>query len=263
MIQEDKILLLMDNIKDVEKYKKLGVTNFLFALKDYSVGYKSFSFEELNHLNENVYILANRILTDEDLDDFDTLKIPKCIKGFIIEDLGLYMTLRDKDYTLINFQNHLNNNYKSVNYYLNYFDSLVLNNDITLEEIKKIIEQTQKPLWLQVFTRQMIMYSRRNLISNYNKYYDLDKNSYNRLDISYNDRNFIVKENKYGTAIFNKSVTDLRFVLDSLNKDNVLFYIIDSQFIDNYNEFINGKKYDFTTNGFLYNRTVYRIGDLD
>ena len=172
----DKLLVQIDELKRVEEYKKLGVTNFLFALKDFSIGYNEFTFDEISSLDVNVFILCNRILTDEDIDYFLTLKVPLNVKGFVIEDIGLFMELEGKGYTLINFQNHLNNNYKTINILLRSYDSLMLNNDLTLDEMKKIIDNADKKVCIRLFSREMILYSRKKLITNYYDYYDKKNN---------------------------------------------------------------------------------------
>ena len=256
---EDKLLILIDDLSKVNYYKKLGVTNFLFALKDYSIGYKSFSFDEIMDLNVNVYILLNRIINDKEIDEFLKKEIPKNIKGFIIEDLGLYMVLRDKGYRLINYQNHLNNNYKTVNINLGYFDSLVLNNDLTKEEMILIINKSIKPLCIKLFTRDLVLYSRKGLITNYYDYYGIDSDETN-MDISFKDKDFIVYENEYGSCFFQKAITDYREAIKDFNDNKILFYIVEDKLIDNLKDFLNGKKYPNTTDSFLYKKTIYKVG---
>ncbi len=129
-MKNDKILLNISNIKDLEKFEKLGISNFLFPLRDFSIGYSSFSFEEIASTGVEAYVLVNRILTDGDIDEFLKMKIPDNVKGFIIEDTGLLYELKDSKYELINFQNHLNNNYETVNFWLKYLDSLVVSSEI-------------------------------------------------------------------------------------------------------------------------------------
>lgn len=255
----DKLLPLISDLKDINKFKRRGVFTFLFALEEFSIGYKAFTLEVIKTLDIDVYLLVNRILTDKDIDKFEKLNIPKNVKGFIIEDLGLYEVLKNKGYNLINFQNHLNNNYKTINYNLKYFDSLVLNNDITLEEIKKILNNSNKKLCVQLFTRQMIFYSRKPLITNYGNYYDENINS--NLNVNLGENKLIVKESDYGTCIFNKDITDLRFILNEINDEKVMFYIIDSSLIEDIDDFLKFKKFSSTTDGFLYKETIYRIGE--
>lgn len=261
---ESKILLNISNLDDIEEYKKLGITNFLFPLKDYSVGYKDFSFDEIKDIKGNIYILTNRLLEDEDIDNFLNMDIPKNVKGFVVEDIGLYYVLKNKGYELINFQNHLNNNYETINIMLNDFDSLVISTDITLEEISIILDKTTKPLILNTFGKPMIMYSRRRLITNYMRYYGRD--SKDKLSINENifHKHFDLVENKYGTAIFNHEFTDYRGVLEKLDDNKIKYYLIDTNFISasDMKKVINNEKIDNTSDGFLYKKTIYKVGDI-
>lgn len=259
MMNVDKLLVQIDDLNQIKEYKKLGVTNFLFALKGFSVGYKDFTFDDISLLDVNVYIFSNRILTDSDIDYFLTLKVPENVLGFIVEDIGLYMVLKKMGYKIINFQNHLNNNYKTVNVLLRYYDSLMLNNDLTIDEMQKIINNADKKVCIRLFTREMVLYSRKKLITNYYDYYD-KKERKQILDINLNGKDFLVSENEFGACFFNKKVNDLRNVLNKFNDDKVLFYLVEASLIDNFKEFLDGKEYDYTTTGFLDKKTIYKIG---
>ena len=105
----------------------------------------------------------------------------------------------------------------------------------------------------------MIFYSRKPLITNYGNYYDENINS--NLNINLGENKLIVKESDYGTCIFNKDITDLRFILNEINDEKVMFYIIDSSLIEDFDDFIEFKKFSGTTDGFLYKETIYRIGE--
>lgn len=260
-MKTSKILLQINNLDDIEYYEKLGISNFLFPLKDYSIGYNDFSFDEISKYN-NAYVLMNRILTDEDIDKFLELKIPKNIKGFIVEDVGMYEVLKDKGYTLINYQNHLNNNYETVNYWLKYYDSLVISTDISEEEIFKIVESANKPLVLNTFGYPMIMYSRRTLVSNF--YRHLGKETKHSLEIeeTMSNSHFFMKESYYGTAVFNKIPFDYRSIIDKLN-DNIMFYLINSSYIDKsiIKDVIEGLDVH-ASRAFLDKKTIYKVGDI-
>ncbi len=261
-MKRDKILLNVSDINDIEKYKKLGITNFLFALKDYSIGYTSFSFEEIGKIGGNIYVLINRILTDDDIDNFLKLKIPTNVRGFIIEDIGLYYELKGSKYELINFQNHLNNNYMTVNYWLKRFDSLVVSTDITEEEICDIVNSSIKPLVINILGYPMIMYSRRNLVTNYCKYYGMDikKNLSVLEEISGNT--FKLVDSPYGTAVFNSKISDYRELVNLLDFNKVKFYLINSEFMsfEEIRDAIEGKPIQNASDGFLHKKTIYRVG---
>ena len=263
-MKKDKVLLLTTDLNNISKYQKEGLNNFLFALKGYSIGYNSFLFDEIKDIDGNVYILINRLLTDTDIDEFLKLDIPSNVKGFIIEDIGLIEVI-DKKYEIIIYENHLNNNYETINIMLESSNSLVISSDITLEEINTILEKTNKPLVLFTFGKQMVMYSRRYLVSNYLKEYDLDLSDELIARETVSKHEFDLKENEYGTAVFYNKYLDYRSVLDNLDDSKIKYYLVDTSnlSINEVKNIINLKEVNNTTDGFLYKKTVYKVGDLD
>ena len=259
-MNKSKILLQIEDLNDISYYKELGVTNFLFPLSNFSIGYNSFNFDEISGI-DNAYVLANRLLTDDDIDEFLKLKIPSNIKGFIIEDTGLLSILANKGYEIINFQNHLNNNYYTVNYWLKYFDSLVVSTDITEEEVRKIIGNANKSLVLNTFGFPMIMYSRRTLISNFYKHLGINEKDNIVLNEKTTNSKFFAHESEFGTAVFNSIPIDYRSIIDDKLDSNIKFYLINSSYCDReiVKDVILGK--DIAgTRGFLDRKTIYKVG---
>ena len=86
-----KIILTIDDLKYIDDYREVGITTFLFPLKDYSVGYNTYTLDEINSINvSNKYILLNRVLDCKDIDNLkEVLKNLKDIKGIVFEDIGL------------------------------------------------------------------------------------------------------------------------------------------------------------------------------
>lgn len=263
-MKNEKILLNVSDLEDLKSYKKLGISNFLFPLKGFSIGYTDFSFEEIAKTDVPAYVLVNRLLTDDDIDSFLNLTIPSNVKGFIVEDTGLFYELKDKGFELINFQNHLNNNFKTINYWLKMFDSLVISTDITKEEIEEIVQKSCKPLVIPVFLFPMIMYSRRTLVTNYYKHLKEEPKYQLKVDIINADGSFNLVENAYGTAVFDTKHIDIREFASTLAEDKIRFYLIDSNFLDASTiiEALRGKALLESTKGFLEKKTVYKVGDL-
>ncbi len=263
-MKKDKILLNISSIEQVEKNAKLGLSNFLFPLKGYSIGYPSFTYEEIATTRYDAYVLVNRLFTDDDIDEFLKLDIPSNVKGFIVEDTGLYVELRDRGYILINFQNHLNNNYATINYWLKEFQSLVASTDITLEEIQEILAKADKPLVLNVVSYPMIMYSRRKLVSNFYRYHDLEEKHTADLEDEKKAISFKMVENEFGTACYSNRIFDMRKYLTDLPDDKVLFYLVNTFGLkdEEIESIINDMPIANAEDGFLFQKTVYRIGDL-
>lgn len=263
-IDKSKILVNISQLEDIDRFKEAGISHFLFPLEDFSVGYRTFSLEEIEKTKADSYILVNRLLNDEDIDKFLKLDLPENIKGAIIEDIGLFYALKDQKIEKINFQNHLNNNYKTVNYWLNYYDSLVLSTDITLEEGMKIIDEANKPIIVYSFGYPLIMYSRRTLLSNYHESQGSPTKSQEQFSIPGNETAFILRESKYGTVVFPSKPLDLRSEVLKFDADKVKFYFFDSNMIDVdiIISAINGEDVSGFDKGFMYKKTVYRVGDL-
>ena len=261
-MKTDKILLCVSDLDRISEYKKLGISNFLFPLKKYCVGYNDFSFDEIKNIDGNVYILMNRLLTDNDIDDFITLDIPSNVNGFVVEDIGLLEVI-DKKYKIINFENHLNNNYETINIMLRDFDSLVISSDITKEEITAILERCNKPLVLNTFGKQMVMYSRRYLVSNYLKHYDKNIEYSISIEEKVFKNKFDLVENDYGTAVFNHEYTDYRNLVDEIDDSKILFYLIDTNFLqpNSFKDVLDKKVISNTTEGFLNKKTIYKVGE--
>lgn len=263
-MNRDKILLNVSVLGDIPKYLEEGIKHFLFPLKDFSIGYDSFDLKEIAESEVNAYILVNRILTDEDIDEFLKLEMPKNVSGIVIEDTGLYYALKDSDYELICFQNHLNNNACTVNFWLNCFDSLVLSSDITEAEVKNIVNLASKPVIITVLSYPMIMYSRRHLVKNH--YLNLQKNAKKDLRIEEEKSNlhFKLVESEYGTAVFDDNLVDIREEVLELDPKKIRFFLFDTHFLTRSEaiDFIRGKESSQSTKGFLHRKTVYKIGDL-
>ncbi len=261
-MKKNKIIVLPNSSETLEKLEKLGVTNFLFPIADFSIGYNTFTLKEIEEFKCNAYLLINRILTDEDIDAFLKLQLPSNVKGLFIEDTGLFYALKGTNLELINFQNHLNNNPKTINFWLNYFDSLVLSTDITLEEITAILKESKKPLVAFTFGYPMVMYSRRHLVTNYLKHQgeSLEDN----IEISLPNDKFFLKESDYGTGVFTTKLLDARSEYDNVDEKNIKFYLFNGAFVDDETliKAINNEEIDDADKGFLYKSTIYRIGDL-
>jgi len=69
-MKKSKVLINITDLEEIEKYKKIGITNFLFALNNFSIGYNSFKLEELKTLDVNVYLNINLIMDTKTINEF-------------------------------------------------------------------------------------------------------------------------------------------------------------------------------------------------
>ncbi len=221
------IILLIDNLDIIKKAKEVGITTFLFPVKDFTVGYET--TYNISDIKEDAFILINRNLTNDDIDKLkDLLKaIPSKIKGIVFEDLGLINILKDSNLIKVYNAKHLNCSSLSVKAMLKYVDSVILSTDLTEKEITTIINNVNN-CSIYAFGLNGIFYSRRTLISNYSKEYNLEKQ--NNIDIleDVSKQYFKVIENEYGTVFYTGKYYN---ALKLLNNDNVKYYFINPSYL--------------------------------
>ncbi len=258
MMKKQKILININNLDEIEEYKKIGINNFLFALKGFSVGYDDFPLESIP---KDSYVLINRVLDSKGIDELKSIKDELSeFRGVIFEDLGVYNALKGS-VNLIWNQAHFGTNTSSINFWLSKCSSAVLSNEITKEEIKEIIDGVNGEVVFNVFGKNMIAYSRRTLLSNFNRYNNLDEFNNMLLSENITKNDFYLKENEYGTAIFSNDYFNYISFSESLNDDKIKSYLIYNLdlTVDKINSILEGE--DFGNDGFLNKKTVYRMSE--
>ena len=256
-----KLLVSINNIEDINDYKKVGISTFVFALKDYSIGYeKAFSLEEINNIEETKYVLINQVLDNNKMDSLKDI-LPKIkVDGFIFEDIGLINVFKELNIKgkKILFMNHFNCNFESINVWLDYVDSVFVSNELTYDEIEEITKKCKKEVVLHVFGYNQIMYSKRKLLSNYYKYNNKSIKYKNTIKDKASTTCFNVIEDLNGTILLSCKVFDGRRLLDL---ENVLYYYMNTSYVDKEDviKFINNENVDNTDSGFLDKKTIYKL----
>ena len=223
---KNNYLLLVTNKTLIPKLSKESNITFLFPVEEFTVGFpNTFKIEEIRE--PHAYLFVNRLLDNEGIESFKSLlkDLPSNIEGIVFDDIGILQILKENT-TLkkILFLNHFNCNYKSINTYLEYVDSVVVSTDITDMEVSEFLEHAINPLVLYTFGHVSIMYSRRQLITNYNEHFKKNVESISTLT---NDlgSHFKIVENKYGTVIYtDKPFNGLRY----REKKNVWYHLINT-----------------------------------
>ncbi len=261
----NKYLVLVTNLVDIKDYQKAGITAFLFALKDFSVGYaNTYDYNDIEALPGDKYLLINQLLNCAEVEAIEAfLQKPLAIKGIIYEDIAIYQIVKKNNlpYELIYYPNHLLCNQEAVSYWLKKgVDSVVLASELTYNEVRTIVDRFPNKLTLSAFGYQQIMYSRRLLLSNYAIKYNLAKLPVAIIKEPQTGLEFLVIENNKGTVIYNNAVFDGTRLLE---KSDVYYYLIDSVFLKAADliSFINGEKLliDNLDQGFLDQETIYRL----
>lgn len=240
-------------INDLREYSNITLA---YPLKSFCVGYENeFAISEIDD-----FVLVNRILDDNDLNKLEALLKNSNIKGIIFDDLGIIDIVQKMNITKILLLDHLATNTRSINYYLEYVDSVVVSNDLTEKEIRDIAKEANKPLVINVFGLKTLMYSRRKLLSNYQQYYKLNQND--KLDVAIDNKKMKIIENEYGTKFYAGIYYNALRLLDL---KNVLYFWYDPIMLNKkeiINVVINNDLAEIDCNSlFLDQATYYKVGE--
>ncbi len=249
---------------DVLKLKVKNV-NFLFPIKDLCVGFlQEYTIKDIK--TPNSYLFVNRLLDKEALAILETVlkEDLRNIAGICFTDLGAINVVKRlaPGLQLIYLESHNTTNYVSINYYLEYVDSVLISTDITEEEINKILDKAHKPLVLPYFLLAQVMYSRRSLLTNYQSVLNLPNKNQEVLKDSISQEEFLAVENKYGTVFYQNKYLDYR----KINHPNILFRYINplNLTLEELEKVLNNQELDIpVTTGFLDIKTYYNLKEVE
>lgn len=271
--------------KDINFIDK--VDGLILAINDYSVeSICTFSVDEIIDIKKNsnclIFVKINKNLFNEDIDKVKNILVKlneNKIDGVFFYDLAILQLKKELgiNIELIWNQTHMVNNYMTCDYYYSKgVKYALLSKEITLEEIKEIINKSKIDCMVEVVSLPSVAYSKRKLVSNYFK--DLNENSINIISVKEKITGdyYNVIEDSNGTSFFlNKIMNGTSIIKDLYNsKCN---YIIFREYgipdfldlVSDTNEYIdNGcmddayvdkyKKLGDSTN-FFFKKTIYKV----
>jgi hypothetical protein len=255
------------NSKDLSKFEE----ELILPVFNYSIGFDVyFTFEEIESISKNrsVNVIINKFLHKNDLDNVVNLLLSmKNVKLFFVEDLGI-TNLIDKS-RIVLFQNHIINNYGSINSFKSLgISNVVVSNELTIDELIDIRSNTSSNLFYFLVNRNMLMYSKRKLISSYYDYKKIKSgNSSNVIVEKVSGRPLIIKEEGNSTVIFDKNIFSANKFINELSDFNFVinFSNLSSRETDillkHYKE-SNLKDYLEVDDYFLINKIFYKVGDI-
>lgn len=259
---------IIPNTIDMNEYKNCS---FILPLEGFSVGFeKYFTLGEINKLAESyeVSVIINKFLHKNDLDMIkELLPLLKNIKYFFIEDFGL-INLIDKS-KIVLYPNHIISNYKSINYLKTMgIDNVVVSNELSVGELKEIKENTNSNLYYFYIGKNNIMYSNRELVSNYYENYDIKDNP-NMINIKevVSAHDLTLLEESRSTVMFDDKIFCASKYLGELSEFNLIVnfsHIEESDkkiILDNLNN-LDLYKLINSDYKFLEEKIFYKVGDL-
>jgi len=261
-MKSEKILIKVNKLSEIKAYQKIGIANFLFGLKGYSIEDPVFILQEIKSVQGNIYLDLNKMLDTKGIEAFKILiKDLSFVKGIFFDDLGLYQVLKDTNIPLIWHQSHFVLNSLSINWWLKRVKSVCLSNELTKDEITVILNQCSKPIVLNVLGRNQAMYSRRYLLSSFSRAKGLKTMKKARLATN-NGHQFLAKETIDGTTLYYYNYFNYLPLTKSINDDKIMLYYINSTGLTPKKaiNLINGGKM-VSNEDFLNHRTIYKLED--
>ena len=250
---KNKIIITINNLDDRSFYQELGINNFAYPLKDFCVGMPNTFF--IDEIPSDSYLFINRILDNNGIDNLKNILNIKKIKGIIFDDLGVLELIKDLEIEKILYLSHFNSNSESIKIYLEYVDSVIISTDITKKEIQNINDIFKDKLTLFIIGYLPSMYSRRLLLDNYSKFYNISKT--NPLLITNSNQKFLIYENEYGTIFYHYPLFNGVELMHMPAK----YYFINTAFLTktDVEELLNGTYLNQCDDGFLNKETIYKL----
>ena len=275
-----KKIVVPNNINNIDEFIKIGADAFIFALKDFSIGYNNYlNIEEIKEITKKYkdiefFVSINKNIFNHELKELEKILIELNIlniKGILFYDIALIELKNKLNLTvgLVWNQNYMVTNYNTCNYY---FDKGVkygvLSEEITIEEMLEIKDKTKMSLMTHILYNPLVSITKRKLLTNYFK--DINEEfDGNIKTLKEKDKEYIIKEEKEGNSIFCKDIVNgyeaykilknkidyVIFNQDFMDEEN--FLTLFKNFMDENEDAIEKQigKYD----GFFYTRTIYKV----
>lgn len=274
----------------LEMIKKLikEVDGFIIGIKDLSVNLPFYidNIEEVvNYVranNKEIFVSLNKNMHNNDLEYLKEilLKLDKLdITGIIYYDasvVNLKCELNLK-VDLVWAQEHMTTNFLTSNYWYDFGAKYTfISNDITIDEIVEINKQSKSKLIVQLFGYIPIFNSRRHLVENYLKTFNLPyKDDYL---IEKEGKSYSIVDDNNGTTVYSSNILNGIGEYLTLKNNNIDYIVLNSYKIDddkflkvvelfntvdnsNIGEHIKeiDEMFNNVDRGFLYTETVYKV----
>lgn len=262
----------MNDFYVIPNNKDVIFNNLILPLKDYSIGFDVYyTVSEINSLSRklNISVIINKFLHKEDIKNIiniiNELEIDN-IKYIFVEDLGL-VSLLDNDKVVVS-QNHIINNYDSINYFKSLgYSNILVNNDLTINELEEIISKTSSNLFMYFISKNNLMYSKRRLLTAFSNYKNSDISKKEVITEKVSNYKLIIKEEKCGTCIFNKRIFTGNKYMSELSSVNKIVNLsnmdeFETKTILKYMDKVNLSDYIEIDDYFLDNVIPYKVGDI-
>lgn len=274
-----KVLVIPSSRKQLENLIN-KVDGFIIGLKDMSVNmptyFSLYEIKEISELlkenNKELFVSLNKNMHNSDLQylkelmkEFEEYNI----NGIIYYDVALIQIKKEEklNIDLVFSEEHAVTNYATINYWNNKGAKYAyLANEITLNEIKDIIENSNSKIMVCVFGYVPIFVSERKLITNYLKHFNL-KSEAKKYYIEKEHKKYRILEDKNTTQVYSNYILNAIEEIKDIKSDYIVFNSFDIEedvfeYLMQSYKFIKPKdveKLIKTEKGFLYTETIYKV----
>lgn len=247
-----------------------------------------FTLEEIEKISKNynngeIFVKINKNLMNDDIDKVrDALiKLDKLkVKGIYFYDLAILQLKKELnlEVDLVWNQTHMVNNYKTCNYYFEKgVKYALLGKEITLDEIKEILDKSKITSMVEVVSRPSVAFSKRKLVSNYLKNEGRDLENKLTIKEKITDTFYDVLEDKNGTSFYLNRIMNGTSIIKELFDSGCSYIIFREYGLEDYffQLIIDTKKYilngclekDYVDKykilgddtNFFFKKTIYRV----
>ena len=214
-------------MKLVSKINNMNELNIVANYTDYiMLPYELINIENVNkvtELNKTPILMFNLMVHPFEIEQLtkELLQFKDFNVLYYITDLGLARILKTNNLiskTIYDPITMITNSLDAANYYSYGFNSIGLSNEITVNDLVKIIDKTNSKVFYQVFGHRLMLHSRRKLVSLYGEKIgrEIDKSNMRIVEATRND-SYPIIENDKGTYIYRSYLISLLKEIKNLN----------------------------------------------
>ena len=221
----------------------------ILPLKGYAVESTNyFEIEEIEEIKKNysgeIFIKLNKNFMNEEIEGLKEILIKLNdfgLNGIFFYDLAVLQLRNELNLSipLVWNQTHMVNNYRTCDYYYEKgVEYALLGKEITLDEIKEILEKTKITCMVEVVSKPSVAFSKRKLITNYNKDQNLDNNDPLKVKEKQTGSYYDVIEDENGTSFFLDTITNGTSILKELKEAGCPYIIYREYGIPDFQELV-------------------------
>lgn len=281
-----KIMVAPNKFTDIERIIE-GADAIVVGIENLSVNFLEIKVSDIPQLTEKVhskskkiFISINKNMHNHNLSEVEEI-LKKCeellVDGIFYCDVAI-LNIHNRlslNIPLVWSAEHLATNYNTINYWVrNGAKYAFLSNEITLDEIKEIKNNTSIPLIAQAFGYIPMYVSKRHAIDNYLKHFNLSTDS-KEFYIFKEEKKYPILERYDNTEIYSYFILN---AIDEYVDSNIDYLLLNGFKIDidtfikvidmfktvtkensvEYKESID-RMFDSTGLGFLYKEAIYQV----